>query len=788
MGDDIATGDIMQKTEDSKNDMTEKVKKEKRTRGVTDVITQSGATEEDLKTTQEMRMELEQNHPGESEQGMKNRILVLEKLEALATEWVIEVAKAQQVEDIAPTMKLCTFGSYRLGAVNPGSDIDALLLGPKFVTREHFFTGMVNKLRQHKDVTSLLPVPDAYTPIVSLKFLEVEIDLLYCQLDMDTIPKDLNLTADDRLLQGLDEKDLRSINGCRVAEMIIHMVPDHKIYTDTLKFIKCWAKRRGIYSNVMGYFGGITWALCVARVCQLYPNYCMSMLVHKFFRVFDQWNWSKPILLCPIPETYSGIMQNFKVWNPKVSATDRSHLMPVITPAFPNMNSTHNVTESTKRVICDEIHRGYQICKDVESNKALHLDLYKSHRFFNLYRNYLMIIIEVQDEDGFRRYSGWVESKIRLLVSNLESTAGLRVHPYSRPCSWATVEDKSKVPKEELNPSTHSTSWFIGISFTQDNGAFIGQTVDIRPAVSPFIDVIQEWKDLGNTQVKMRLTRVPQAELPAYCHFQEDPLRAKSSKFKMHAVTETAPAEGTPSPRRTNSSNQATKAGNERHPSCSSQRSNRHKRQAPSEERQGEQHQEGEKTPTSSQREANRESRERTSISPRKKARTVSETRSDHTTGTTGRRKREKTETEAAEDIDSSSAANANANANPAHPATDTETAAGTATGTETEATATEQGQASLDEESRAKRTKRESESPTRRRNVGSKAEETSSRDGAGAAVVGTTSVPDEHTGPEEAEAESKDAESKDTKLTSDTTMSPVMEEKEEKMKEEGDT
>lgn len=511
--------------------ISDREEKEKRTRGVTEAITESAATPADLKITGEMKEELERNHPTETPEGMKHRTFVLEELQRLAEEWVAEEAEKEGIQFTRPGVKVITFGSYRLGAVNPGSDIDTVLLGPKFVHREQFFSGMVPKLRNHKAVSSILPVPDAYTPVATLKFYDVEIDLLYSQLDFDSVPPDLNLTSDDTVLRGLDDQSLRSLNGCRVAEMIRSMVPDTAIYTDTLKFIKCWAKRRGIYSNVLGYFGGITWALCVARVCQLYPNYCMSLLVHRFFRVLDQWNWSKPILLCPVVEVSPTLAQigTFKVWNPKVNPTDRNHLMPVITPAFPSMNSTHNVMESTKRIICDEIHRGYQICKDVECNKATYADLYAPAKFFTEYKNYLWIEIEAREEDAFRRYAGWVESKVRILVGNLEQVSGLRVHPYSRSCSWLTV-DESKIPKEERG--RFMNSWFIGLSFCHENGAFVGQTVDMRPAINPFIDVLQDWRDLATSEVKLRLKNVEAKNLPPFVHIQEDPLRATSSKIK----------------------------------------------------------------------------------------------------------------------------------------------------------------------------------------------------------------------------------------------------------------
>ena len=71
---------------------------------------------------------------------------------------------------------------------------------------------------------------------------------------------------------------------------------------------------RAIYANIVGFPGGIAWAMLVARVCQLYPAASGSVIVGKFFRIMNKWAWPQPVLLKQIEE---GPLQ-MKVWNPKV--------------------------------------------------------------------------------------------------------------------------------------------------------------------------------------------------------------------------------------------------------------------------------------------------------------------------------------------------------------------------------------------------------------------------------------------------------------------------------------
>jgi poly(A) polymerase len=161
-----------------------------------------------------------------------------------------------------------------------------LALCPPHVSREDFFSSLVQKLGEDDRCHSIHPIPGAYTPVIKFYMDGIPIDMLFVRLaNGDRLEKGLESSnsdsdeslenrknefqIEDDMLFGLDGPSSRSLNGVRVAQFLLQIIPNLKSFRIVLKTVKAWAEVHGLYSNVLGFLGGVNWAILVAWVCKV---------------------------------------------------------------------------------------------------------------------------------------------------------------------------------------------------------------------------------------------------------------------------------------------------------------------------------------------------------------------------------------------------------------------------------------------------------------------------------------------------------------------------------------
>jgi len=535
------------------------------TYGVTPPISMANPTPKENELNDALIRELKSKGSFESEAATKKRVEVLTILQKLTEEFVYRVSlKKNMSEGMARDSggKIFTFGSYRLGVYGPGSDIDTLVVAPKHVTRNDYFEVFADLLRARPELEEIATVPDAFVPIIKIEFSGISIDLIFAKLDIPRVPKDLTLD-DKNLLRNLDERDLRSLNGTRVTDEILTLVPKPTVFKHALRCIKMWAQQRAIYANVYGFPGGVAWAMLVARICQLYPNAVSAVIVEKFFQIYSQWSWPQPVLLKQIED---GPLQ-VRVWNPRLYAQDRLHKMPVITPAYPSMCATHNITNSTMKIILSEFKRGVSIMNEIVTNKSTWSKLLERHDFFHRYRFYLCIVASTKaNYDEHLKYSGMVESKLRLLVQKLELVEGIELaHPYVKDfhngylCeseaqtqevlqSYGSLKgdqvtkDITPMSTENKNDNAsgkieiHLTKLFVGLKLDiNKNGE---KKLDIQHPCSEFFNICKTWLDFDSNIHQIQIKNVKLYDLPADVYIEGEERPTKVSKRKIGTRTQ----------------------------------------------------------------------------------------------------------------------------------------------------------------------------------------------------------------------------------------------------------
>lgn len=490
----------------------ERKRQQQRVFGITNPIDVRHPKPHEIVLTEELEKALRPYKVFDTHEGVTKRIRVLTQLNSLVKEFVQKVSRKKLPNaDVTKIQgSIFTFGSYRLGVHTQGADIDTLCVTPLGVSRSDFFESFYNMLKDRKGVENLRKIEDTYVPVIKLYFEGIEMDILFAQLNLQTISEAQDL-RDHALLQTLELSCVRSLNGCRVTDEILHLVPHIEHFRLTLRAIKLWARRRGIYSNMLGFLGGVSWAMLTARICQLYPNATAAVLIQKFFKVYAEWEWPLPVLL-KLPADDEMMWQRHQLthqqWDPRYNPRDKLDLMPIITPSYPQQNSTYNVSRSTLAVMKREFREGLKVMKQILTKREAVTDLTKSpwnylfreSPFFDRYDKYLVVTATGRGEQKFRDWQGLVESKIRFLVQFLERHNYVGIAHINPNCfKYNPIEADEANKRDELLQrdisyeraylfdKEYKVCWFVGLILETPPQ---GVPINLHEEISRFTDKV----------------------------------------------------------------------------------------------------------------------------------------------------------------------------------------------------------------------------------------------------------------------------------------------------------
>ncbi|KAI0537584.1 hypothetical protein GGR58DRAFT_342088 [Xylaria digitata] len=203
-----------------------------------------------------------------------------------------------------PAFVLVPVGSYGLGVWTASSDIDCLCIGP--ISAKTFFTLAAQRIRKAevRGIRLRRRVNAHSGTMLELEVLDVKMDLQYCPSATiaESWPYAMRLSPNDPLF-ALPTQTLAKLKPVRDMYYIRRTIPDYASFRTAYHLIRCWAKRRGIYSAKFGLLSGIQISVLLSRVCKLLSHEGMAVslpsILTTFFHHYANFDWSTQLAFDP---------------------------------------------------------------------------------------------------------------------------------------------------------------------------------------------------------------------------------------------------------------------------------------------------------------------------------------------------------------------------------------------------------------------------------------------------------------------------------------------------------
>ncbi|KAL3317204.1 hypothetical protein Ciccas_004140 [Cichlidogyrus casuarinus] len=375
---------------------------------------------------------LEKHGDFDTKESLSDKLKLIKSLESIAKNWVISQSADQDLnlspKDDQVFAAIYLQGSAVMGASTKSSDIDAVLVVPRFITTDAFFDSLTQELQRLPTLQTLIPVKGAWFPLIRLKISQIKIDLALCKLATNLVPRTIDFSTDPTVLySNMEANSIQLLSGVHLSKELHTMVPDYEKFLLLLKAVKFWATRRRISDFIYGFPPSISWALLCVYICRQFVNLSqpfldpmdeseksksLETLLKVFFTYYSNWNWPEnPLIINTNTETLDRLSRAGKP------------LMSIISPVYPFINTTMSVRRGSYKVVVDELLRARDLLLVNCVTDDVPTSLYEACDIREHFKYFIKISLISNEEEELEFSAGLVNSRLRDLAQSLEENS-----------------------------------------------------------------------------------------------------------------------------------------------------------------------------------------------------------------------------------------------------------------------------------------------------------------------------------------------------------------------------
>jgi poly(A) polymerase Pap1/uncharacterized protein (UPF0248 family) len=318
-----------------------------------------------------------------------------------------------------PRVVVVPVGSYALDVWTSTSDMDVLCIGP--FSSSTFFALASQRLRKvaAQGIRILRRVRANTGTMLEIEVHEIKMDLQYCPATdvAERWPDALRMPASDPIWS-LSAQTLSKLKAVRDVDYLRRSLPDIAVFRVAHRFIKTWAKSRGIYSARFGFLSGIQISILLARVCKLVaresgPRSVEDILV-TFFSHYASFDWATKMAFDPF----------FHKQRLQYTRTPREPLS-ILGYFPPALNTALAASVSSVRTLSAEFLRAIESLYSASSWTSFLSSPTATADFLAAHRTYIKLDVQYWGLSHTKgaQFLGWLESRCVLLLVDLQRRA-----------------------------------------------------------------------------------------------------------------------------------------------------------------------------------------------------------------------------------------------------------------------------------------------------------------------------------------------------------------------------